>query len=182
MERFEKIAWFRNPADSGVTGTLVAENGSLRFESKKGVLQMSTVRGLSVSRKGRLTVEYEEAGTYGTADFVDNSQGRLKWKSATRELEGKLRSVVSMAPMSAEEQSRLDAMRAEAKVKAGKQGRVQMVIGALAIVAGLVITIWTYSSASSSPTGGTYFVAYGPIIFGAFLLFQGLSASRASRR
>ncbi|HEX2030852.1 MAG TPA: hypothetical protein VHL78_05560 [Actinomycetota bacterium] len=182
MERFEKVAWFRNAADTGVMGTLVADGGSLRFESKKGVLLMSTVRGITLSRRGRLAVEYEEGGSYGTAEFADNSRGKFRWKGATRDLESKLRSVLSLAPMTAEDQTRLDAMRAEVKVKAGKQGRLQMAIGALAAVAGLVVTIWTYTGASSSPTGGTYFVAYGPVIFGAFLFVQGLAASRASRR
>lgn len=182
MERFEKVALFRSAADTGTMGALVADGGSLRFESKKGILQMTTVRGLAVSRKGRLTVEYEEAGTYGTAEFADNSQGKFKWKGATRDLETKLRSVLSLAPISAEEGARLEEMRAEARVKSVKQGRVQMVIGALAAVAGLIITIWTYTGASSSPTGGTYFVAYGPVIFGAVLFFQGLGASRASQR
>lgn len=181
MERFEKVAWLRAATDMGVMGTLIAEGDSLRFESKKGVLQMSTVRGLSVLRNGRLAVEYEEAGGYGTAEFADNSKGRLKWRSATKELEAKLRSVLPLAPPSVEEQARLDALRGEAKVTAGKRGRTQMVIGAVLAVIGLGITIWTYTAASSNPTGGSYFVAYGPIIFGAFLFFQGLAASRASR-
>jgi hypothetical protein len=49
---------------------------------------------------------------------------------------------------------------------ARKRGMRQIAIGAVIFVIGLVITVATYSSASSSPTGGSYVVAYGPMILG----------------
>jgi len=51
-------------------------------------------------------------------------------------------------------------------------GSKDIVIGVLLLAVGLVITAATYSSASRE--GGTYVVAYGPVIFGAVRIFRGL--------
>jgi hypothetical protein len=65
---------------------------------------------------------------------------------------------------------------------ARNRGIRQIVIGAIIFVVGLIITIATYSAASSSRTGGTYFVAYGPMIIGVVSIVRGLIAvSQASR-
>lgn len=52
-------------------------------------------------------------------------------------------------------------------------GRKNILIGAGLLVLGLIITIGTYSAASSSG-GGTYVISFGPIIFGVIRLIQGL--------
>jgi hypothetical protein len=57
---------------------------------------------------------------------------------------------------------------------ARKRGMTQIAIGAVVFVIGLVITIATYSSASSG--GGTYVVAYGPMIFGILYVIRGFMA------
>jgi hypothetical protein len=49
----------------------------------------------------------------------------------------------------------------------------RMTIGAVMLVIGLVITIGSYSMASSSPGGGTYLLCWGPIIFGFIRLITG---------
>lgn len=54
-------------------------------------------------------------------------------------------------------------------------GTSSIVIGLIFLVLGLVITIGTYNSAATSG-GGTYVVAYGPMIFGFIKLIQGLAA------
>lgn len=56
------------------------------------------------------------------------------------------------------------------------EGNGQIIAGVALLVLGLIITVATYSSASSSPSGGTYIVAYGPIIFGVVSIFRGLAA------
>ena len=58
---------------------------------------------------------------------------------------------------------------------ARKRGMRQIMIGAVVFVIGLVITVATYSSASSSPAGGTYVVAYGPMILGVVYVIRGIS-------
>ena len=46
--------------------------------------------------------------------------------------------------------------------------------GLLWAIGGTVVTAVTYSAAASSPSGGTYFVAYGAIIYGVIDFFRGL--------
>lgn len=63
---------------------------------------------------------------------------------------------------------------------ARKRAIKMTLVGAVIFVIGLVITIATYSAASSG--GGTYFVAWGPMIVGLIWTIRGLvSISRASR-
>ena len=64
---------------------------------------------------------------------------------------------------------------------ARNRGMRQIGIGAAIFAVGLVITIATYASASSSATGGTYFVAYGPMIVGAITVVRGFIALARSR-
>lgn len=61
------------------------------------------------------------------------------------------------------------------------QGKKMMVIGAVLGAVGIFITAATYSAASSGG-GGTYFVAYGPIIFGVIRFFQGLAKYSSAPR
>lgn len=64
---------------------------------------------------------------------------------------------------------------------ARKRGMTQIMIGVAIFAVGLVITIATYANASNSSTGGTYFVAYGPMIVGAITVVRGLIALARSR-
>src|SRR5262245_46867146 len=56
-------------------------------------------------------------------------------------------------------------------------GKKNMIYGALWCVGGTLVTVITYASAASSPTGGSYVVAWGAIVFGAIQFFRGLSQS-----
>jgi hypothetical protein len=47
-------------------------------------------------------------------------------------------------------------------------------IGILLLVIGIAVTAGTYGAASSSPSGGHYVLAYGPIAVGVVRLFRGL--------
>jgi len=57
-----------------------------------------------------------------------------------------------------------------------EKARNQMIYGGLIFVVGLALTIGTYSMAASSETGGTYLIAYGPVIFGLIRFFRGMAA------
>lgn len=59
------------------------------------------------------------------------------------------------------------------------RGTSQLAVGGVLLVLGIIITAVTYGNASASPTGGTYIIASGPIIFGAISIIRGL-ASRSS--
>ena len=50
----------------------------------------------------------------------------------------------------------------------------RLVGGACLAGVGILITVLTYDSASSG--GGTYIVAYGPIVAGVIMMFRGLAA------
>lgn len=54
-------------------------------------------------------------------------------------------------------------------------GRKNMLAGALWCIGGIVVTAMTYDAAASSPTGGSYVIAWGAIIFGAAQCFRGLA-------
>ena len=49
----------------------------------------------------------------------------------------------------------------------------RMMVGLVLCIIGIAITAGTYNSARDSG-GGTYFIAYGPIVVGAIRFFQGL--------
>lgn len=49
-------------------------------------------------------------------------------------------------------------------------------VGGLFFGGGLLVTFLTMSAASSSPTGGSYILAWGPILFGGHRLLRGLMA------
>ena len=66
-------------------------------------------------------------------------------------------------------------VRREALRKAGQKN---MLYGGLWCGGGLIVTLATYSAASSG--GGSYVVAWGAIIFGAIQFFRGLSQSSGS--
>jgi hypothetical protein len=63
-----------------------------------------------------------------------------------------------------------------------RRGTRQIVTGAVLFLIGLVITIATYSHASSSGTGGTYFVAWGPMVIGIIAIVRGVVAISRARR
>jgi hypothetical protein len=65
------------------------------------------------------------------------------------------------------EQSLVDSERRSRK-------SADLVIGGLLFGLGLLVTVGTYNSASES--GGTYFIAYGPMIVGVIRIFRGLAA------
>ena len=48
-----------------------------------------------------------------------------------------------------------------------------VMVGLLLLVVGIIVTAVTYDSASQQ--GGTYIIAWGPMVFGALRLFKGLA-------
>lgn len=63
-----------------------------------------------------------------------------------------------------------------------RAARTQLFIGIALLAVGAVITIATYSAASSSPTGGSYFVMWGPMIFGFIRIVTALPVLIKARR
>jgi uncharacterized membrane protein YiaA len=63
---------------------------------------------------------------------------------------------------------------AESERKSRKQ--TDIVFGSILLAVGVLITLGTYDAAASSSSGGTYIIAYGPMIVGAIRLFRGLAS------
>ena len=65
------------------------------------------------------------------------------------------------------------AVRQQSYASAGDRSRhvTQMLVGGGLLAIGLVITVVSFSAASN--TGGTYFLCWGPILFGAIRLITG---------
>lgn len=63
---------------------------------------------------------------------------------------------------------------ADSERKSRKQ--TDIVFGSILLGVGLLITLGTYDAAASSSSGGTYIIAYGPMIVGAIRLFRGLAS------
>jgi ribosomal protein S27AE len=61
-----------------------------------------------------------------------------------------------------------EAAKSAKRALAGKR----VAVGLVLMIVGIAVTAGTYSSASRG--GGTYFIAYGPIVVGAIRFFQGL--------
>jgi hypothetical protein len=60
----------------------------------------------------------------------------------------------------------------------------QMIVGALVCIVGILVTVFTYSAAVNSSSGGIWVIAYGAIIGGALRFLRGLFkiAPSAKRR
>ncbi len=56
------------------------------------------------------------------------------------------------------------------KPERNSRGQRSMIFGGLVCVVGILITAGTYASAEG---GGTYFIAWGAIVFGAIQFFRG---------
>ena len=53
------------------------------------------------------------------------------------------------------------------------RGQTQLAFGVVLLLVGIIITAATYGSASTQ--GGTYIIAYGPIIVGVIKIVRGLA-------
>ena len=58
-----------------------------------------------------------------------------------------------------------------------EEGSRNIAIGAIICLVGIVITVGSYSMASSGSGGGRYMIAWGAIVWGAIRFFRGLSQS-----
>ena len=56
----------------------------------------------------------------------------------------------------------------------GSRSSRQIAVGVVFLVIGIIATGVTYGVAASSPSGGMFVVAYGPILFGIISIVRGL--------
>jgi hypothetical protein len=94
----------------------------------------------------------------------DDVARRMQQRDSTHPLTG-------VGPASAPTVDQYYVEMAAAERRSRKQKDI--VLGSILLGVGLLITVGTYGSASQS--GGTYFIAYGPMIVGVIRLFRGLA-------
>jgi len=92
--------------------------------------------------------------------------------SALQQINGRRTSSNPLVP------SATDAPAVSNVAAARKRALRRMAIGLVFFIAGLAITAATYSHAASSPSGGTYIVAWGPMVFGVLSIVRGMVALR----
>jgi hypothetical protein len=177
--RFEKIVLVdaHNPKLPLGTGDLLAEGDSLRFEltDKKGNV---TTLPLPHVRDVHFTSDKWEGVSYVTIEFGDapvnivrvRQAGQvLHPQAATKALADRLRREVAITPLSAQQQAEIEQA---ARASERRQGTRHMLWGAIAAIVGSIVTLSTYASAGP---GGTYFVWWGPMLFGILYFIWGVA-------
>jgi hypothetical protein len=61
------------------------------------------------------------------------------------------------------------------------RGRRRITFGVIWLVAGLLMTLITYANVASSEFGGTYFIFWGPVLYGIHLIYSGSKLLNKSR-
>ena len=112
-----------------------------------------------------LSVRPEPAGAFYTAMSFDDVAQRMQQRDSTHPLTG----VGPASALPTVDQYYVEMAAAERRSRKQKD----IVLGSILLGVGLLITLGTYGSASQS--GGTYFIAYGPMIVGVIRLFRGLA-------
>jgi hypothetical protein len=176
--RFEKVVLL-NPLNSQQmlgTGDLVAEGDSLRLELKDKKGDVTTTL-LPHVRDVHFTSD-KWSGSYVTIEFGTDHIGVVKVRqvsgqalhpgAATRTLADRLRDAVAINPLSTKQQADIEQA---AKTSERRQGARHMLWGAIAAVVGAIITLGTYANADP---GGSYFIWWGPMIFGALYFLYGV--------
>jgi hypothetical protein len=66
------------------------------------------------------------------------------------------------------------AIRPDLRRASLKRALRNMFVGAFVCIAGILVTTLTYKAAVSNPNGGSYIIAWGAILFGAFQFLLGV--------
>lgn len=174
-------------------GELVVDGAALEHRSKKhGTLRMEPVRDVSVveeptSEGGKarfVRVVYGEGTTMGSALFAPRELRAWRVKATFDKFASDLQGVFGQAAGARDED--VERVRAADETRktmfaaaAAKRGRTRMWIGGLAVLGGGIATAATYSAAADG--GGTYYVFWGAMVFGALLFLQGIVEYRKNR-
>jgi hypothetical protein len=158
-------------------GQMVIDNGSIEWRGEKdGTKTLANVKGVGIhlTQPGTVVVTYGEPQQQEL--FIDFRKGALKVQGQAKVLEQDIRNALGLAaapavPSDPVAAGNFQRMAAQAEKSAGAKG---MIFGAIVLAVGIGITVVTYGNASSSPSGGSYIVAWGPMLFGFIAFVQGL--------
>ena len=191
---FDRIAVVEPGRDQAVdVGTLTARPDRLEFRGKRVTMTFREIRGIEFSferrspdalqRTAAVTLTYGSGGDLHVVHLwksVAGLPGRVR--EANRRLAEELRAIYGGAPALDEvEHHALESLEEGVRAARRQQANRYLVIGAVALTIGGLLTVITYANASP---GGTYIVAWGPMIYGLGMLIAGtvllVRAPRAS--
>jgi len=163
-------------------GRLILRGDSLEFQGKRGTVVLSGIRALSMTRglANVVKVEYGDANGISVGFFTHDK--RLGAKKLNQELLAAMQGQGVERELSPQEAEQLQSHRQRETETGAKRARTRMVVGSLLLAAGAIATVVTYAIASGNSSGGTYILAYGPILVGLLLLIQGIAEWRGLKK
>ena len=147
------------------SGELVVDGDTLEFRGEKhGTIRLTGIRAVQRVQDSSQTPAYAQV-TFGSPEaterFLDYRRGKLRANSQTETLVNELRTLFGLKAAGSEmSETATQAMAVEAMRKL----RIRMAVAGAVLVVGTIVTVVTFSRAQRQ--GGTYFVAYGAILFG----------------
>jgi hypothetical protein len=189
QQRFENVTFVKKGTTSnlGDRGSVTLLPDGVEFDGKKVKVTLRGIRVVELEKVpggfGAVRIRVTSTTPAGLEDsyFAE----RLNTPSSRRrlgELSRALQATHGGTPLNESDKQRMAVHEGVVRGAKLKSARRNMWIGGVLAVAGLLVTLITYSAASSSSSGGTYFVAYGPMIFGVVLFITGLVESRSASK
>jgi hypothetical protein len=162
-------------------GRLILRGNSLEFQGKRGTVVLSGIRALSMTRglAHVVKVEYGDAAGISVGFFTHDK--RLGARKLNQELLAAMQGQGVERELSPQEAEQLQSHRERETAVATRRARTRMMLGGLLLAVGLGATLATYMAASGS-SGGTYILAYGPMLVGLLLLIQGIAEWRGLKK
>jgi hypothetical protein len=162
-------------------GELVVDGDTLEFRGQKhGTVRLTGVRAVQRVQDSSQTPAYAVV-TYGSPEaterFLDYRRGKLRANSQAETLVSELRTLFGLKAAGSEMS---DTATQAAALEAMKKLRIRMAVAGAVLVVGTLVTVITFSRAQRQ--GGTYFVAYGAILFGLAAFIEAAVKHRKAAR
>lgn len=190
-QTFDKIAVFGVGNQQLGIGTLTAYPDRLVVEGKGVNLLLTNVRDVTVEEKRWQADAFAKSPrlrvTHGTGDdlaviYLMKAVAGLpkKVRALNDEFFAALQAIYGLSSsLSASDQQRLASVDAVVQGAEIRRAQRSIWIGLALLVGGILLTVLTYSNASG---GGSYIVAYGPVLAGAGMLVVGLLGRAKARK
>jgi hypothetical protein len=179
---FEKVALVDHNGQPKDTGTLSAYPDRLEFDGKAFHVTIPSVRGVTFKAGTPIEVTHGTGDELSTTHFTVLAVGLPRnVRRVRQEFYEALRAVYGETHLTGSDQERTAALEETVREAKLRSARRSIWIGLALSVGGLVLTIVTYANASDSG-GGTYIIAYGPMLFGVLTLITGLVGASKYRR
>lgn len=178
---FEKVALVDLNGQPKDTGTLSAYPDRLEFDGKAFHVTIPSVRGVTFKAGTPIEVTHGTGDELSTTHFTVLAVGLPRTVRRIRqEFYEALRAVYGETHLTGSDQERTAALEETVREAKLRSARRSTWIGLGLFVAGLLLTIITYASASDG--GGTYLIAYGPMLVGIVMLITGLIGAAKYRK